>query len=249
MEFTYNESRLCKRKIITIRSAFLLFHLFSIYYDFNNIEKDKYFTYYLLTLLSIFLCICNSIRYEYAYNKILGHTFESHEEFIEWKKTHSLKYLTVFLDGYEKGISIFFFVNTITIFSFFKKSIFYDVSCFIIYIYTALTTVVLIACCCFCCSLNISMIDCFLSNDIYNDNSESIEPLNTISTINTISAISAINTINTVIYIDDKKECCICLDKNMTDWVRTPCDHEFHKKCINDWYNTKNTCPICRSNL
>jgi hypothetical protein len=242
MEFTYNESRACKHKIITIRSVFFLFHLFSIYYDFNNIEKDKYFTYYLLTLSSIFLCICNSIRYEYAYNKILGHTFESHEEFMEWKKTHSLKMLTVFLDGYEKGISIFFLVNTITIFRFVPKTLFYDISCFIIYIYTILSTVVIIGIFLFCCSLNISMIDFFLSNDNYNynRNRESIEMLNNINTINTI---------NNVIYIDDKKECCICLDKNMTEWVRTPCDHEFHKKCINDWYNTKKTCPICRSNL
>ena len=242
MEFTYNESRACKHKIITIRSAFFLFHLFSIYYDFNNIEKDKYFTYYLLTLSSIFLCICNSIRYEYAYNKILGHTFESHEEFLEWKKTHSLQKLTVFLDGYEKGISIFFLVNTITIFSFFEKKILYDISCFIIYTYTILSIAVLICIFLFCCSLNISIIDFFLSNDNYNYNSnrESIEMLNNRNNINTI---------NTVIYIDDKKECCICLDKNMTEWVRTPCDHEFHKKCINDWYSTKNTCPICRSNL
>ena len=161
MEFTYNESRACKHKIITIRSAFFLFHLFSIYYDFNNIEKDKYFTYYLLTLSSIFLCICNSIRYEYAYNKILGHTFESHGEFLEWKETHSLKKFTVFLDGYEKGISIFFLVNTITIFSFFEKKILYNISCCIIYIYTALSIAVLICIFLFCCSLNISIIDFF----------------------------------------------------------------------------------------
>ena len=80
----------------------------------------------------------------------------------------------------------------------------------------------------------------FNDNYNYNSNRESIEMLNNINNTNTI---------NNVIYIDDKKECCICLDKNTTEWVRTPCDHEFHKKCINDWYKTKNTCPICRSNL
>lgn len=239
MEFTYNESRTCKHKILTIRSAFFLFHLFSIYYDYNNIEKDKYFTYYLLTLLSIFLCICNNIRYEYGYSKIIGRTFASHEEFIQWKKIHSLKYLTLLFNCYEKGISIFFFVVTISKFRFFEKKVFFDVSCFIIYIDTVVSTVVIIGICIFCCSLNISMIDFFLSNDSYdyNDNSESIEMINNI------------NTIDNVIYIDDTKECCICLDKNINEWVSTSCNHEFHKECINDWRKTKNTCPICRSNL
>lgn len=248
MEFSYTESRICKHRIICIRSSFLLFHLFSIYYDFNNIEKDKYFTYYLLTLLSIFLCICNIIRYEYGYSKIIGRTFASHEEFIQWKKTHSLKYLTLFLNCYEQGIHIFFFIQTITTFNFFKEKVCYFISCLILYIYTVLTTVVLIGIFIFCCSLNISMIDFFLSNEINNRNRNS-ESDQILINMNNINNINNMNIINNVIYIDDTKECCICLDKNINEWVCTSCNHEFHKQCINDWRKTKNTCPICRSNL
>lgn len=250
MEFSYTESRICKQKILTIRSALFLFHLFSIYYDYNNIEKDKYFTYYLLTLLSIFLCICNNIRYEYGYSKIIGRTFASHEDFIQWKKTHSLKYLTLLFNCYEKGMSIFFFVVTITKFRFFEKKIFFDVSCFIIYIDTVVSTVVIIGICIFCCSLNISMIDFFLSNENSNHNhNRNIESDQILINMNNINNINNMNIINNVIYIDDTKECCICLDKNINEWVCTSCNHKFHKQCINDWRKTKNTCPICRSNL
>ena len=248
MEFTYNESRSCKHRIICIRSLFLLFHLFSIYYDFNNIQKDKYFTYYLLTLLSIFLCICNNIRYEYAHFKILGYTFTSRHEFIQWKKTRHLKYLTLFLSCYEQGIHIFFFIQTITTFNFFKEKVCYFISCLILYIYTVLTTIVLIGIFIFCCSLNISMIDFFLSNEINNRNRNS-ESDQSDQSDQILNNMNNINIINNVIYIDEKKECCICLDKTNNEWIRTQCNHEFHKTCINDWYRTKNTCPICRSNL
>jgi len=246
MEFTYNESRTCKRGIIFTRTIFLLFHLFSIYYDYDNIKKDKYFTYYLFTILSIFMSLCNNIRYEYAHYKILGYTFASHEEFIEWKNKHQFKNISFLLLFFEQGIHIWFFVETCTTFEIRTERLFYCISILIIYIYTILTTVLMVGVFIFCCSLNISMMDFFLSNDHRNYNHNENPNREHDQVLNNSHSI---NTLNIVIYVDNTKECCICLDKNNNEWIRTQCNHEFHKTCINGWYETTNTCPICRHSL
>lgn len=45
-------------------------------------------------------------------------------------------------------------------------------------------------------------------------------------------------------------ECTICLDPLVNGIVmQTPCNHQYHKKCILDWYNIKKTCPLCNRNI
>jgi hypothetical protein len=44
-------------------------------------------------------------------------------------------------------------------------------------------------------------------------------------------------------------ECPICIDKiTDTDFVRLlpKCNHYFHKKCVDKWFKTNDTCPCCR---
>ena len=44
-----------------------------------------------------------------------------------------------------------------------------------------------------------------------------------------------------------EKECSICKDNiDDRDLVRLPCKHYFHKDCINEWFEIRNTCPLCR---
>jgi Ring finger domain len=40
--------------------------------------------------------------------------------------------------------------------------------------------------------------------------------------------------------------CAICLDTSgYTRWLRLECSHAYHKKCINRWFETEPTCPVC----
>jgi hypothetical protein len=40
--------------------------------------------------------------------------------------------------------------------------------------------------------------------------------------------------------------CVICMEKIEEDGIKLDCPHIFHKKCAQDWFIVKNTCPSCR---
>jgi len=43
------------------------------------------------------------------------------------------------------------------------------------------------------------------------------------------------------------KECSICYEKLHTEETKKiECNHFFHKRCIDDWFERENTCPLCR---
>jgi len=45
-------------------------------------------------------------------------------------------------------------------------------------------------------------------------------------------------------------ECSICLEKNEEPYCNIKsCSHIFHKKCLNKWYSTNNSCPYCRTEI
>ena len=226
MEFIYDEKRARKKTMLFIKLTTLLFHFFCAYYNFDNIEKDIKFGYYLLTILSTFLCVCNNGRFEYAHTKIYGQTFFSIVEFKKWKKKQKMIYLTYFINFVELSMHIFFLIMTIGYLDFVKKDlIFYSISCLILYIYAICCIFIVILSCIFLCIYNGSIILWYL---LYKPQSLP-EP--------------------TRYYIDKEKECCICMDKDTAVWIETPCRHAFHYQCIREWNSVNNTCPICRSLL
>jgi hypothetical protein len=47
---------------------------------------------------------------------------------------------------------------------------------------------------------------------------------------------------NSIIY----NECSICFEDIIDDRKVLPCKHEYHQKCIKEWFNYKRNCPFCR---
>ena len=55
----------------------------------------------------------------------------------------------------------------------------------------------------------------------------------------------------------EEVECAICHDSQTEDgvatqYITTTCNHRFHKKCLEEWFNQSNnttspTCPMCRT--
>lgn len=39
-------------------------------------------------------------------------------------------------------------------------------------------------------------------------------------------------------------ECCICLE--CEDSLKLPCGHVIHEECAIQWFESSNTCPVCR---
>lgn len=48
-----------------------------------------------------------------------------------------------------------------------------------------------------------------------------------------------------------QKECCICMMeyKEGEVIVATPCEHVFHKRCCQEWFQLSRTCPVCRTDV
>lgn len=48
-----------------------------------------------------------------------------------------------------------------------------------------------------------------------------------------------------------QKECCICMMeyKEGEVIVATPCEHVFHKRCCQEWFQLSRTCPVCRMDV
>lgn len=45
-------------------------------------------------------------------------------------------------------------------------------------------------------------------------------------------------------------ECACCLSPNDITSIKLPCSHEFHEKCLKQWYiHGGTTCPNCRDSL
>jgi hypothetical protein len=72
-----------------------------------------------------------------------------------------------------------------------------------------------------------------------------------IKAINKQKQLNIINTVPITKYDPEKypiNECSICYTNYVDDGnIRElPCKHYYHSKCIDEWFSTKNTCPICR---
>uniref|UniRef100_A0A914HNH7 RING-type domain-containing protein n=1 Tax=Globodera rostochiensis TaxID=31243 RepID=A0A914HNH7_GLORO len=52
--------------------------------------------------------------------------------------------------------------------------------------------------------------------------------------------------------VKENPNCAICQDEiehNRDALKIPPCNHKYHKECINTWLKQKNTCPYCRATI
>jgi hypothetical protein len=222
LEFIYDEKRSCEKCLLFTKCIFCIFHFVSLIHCFTHIEITI-IGYYFNTLLAIFICICNNIRYEYVYIKNKGKIFPSYNVFLAWKKEVKMPRITYGLECIEILVHIVFFIQSwsITVEPFEKNEcLLYRVS--FVFLYTYTIAILFMWCCvCICvCTLNVSQHRLFTSQPML-----------------------------TNIIIDEQKECCICMDCNTKEWIETPCVHSFHRECLNGSTQTNRTCLICRNSL
>lgn len=50
---------------------------------------------------------------------------------------------------------------------------------------------------------------------------------------------------------DRQMECCVCLDTTVsgTQVTLLPCTHWLHAKCVEEWLETRDVCPLCRQKV
>ena len=225
--FVYDEKRSCKICMLFTKFIFFIFHFVSLCMCFEHIEKIN-IVYYSMTILSIFMSICNNIRYEYGYIKNYGRRFASFPIFMEWNQNRKMPRFTFSLECFENVTHIVFFVKSWSIgINPFEneKLIMYRFSCLFLNLYTIIILFMLCCACIVICSIDVS--SCIFSMSDVNHLHQ--PPIN--------------------VCIDEQKECCICMDCNTQEWVETPCVHSFHRECLHGWTQTNRTCPICRSPL
>lgn len=46
-----------------------------------------------------------------------------------------------------------------------------------------------------------------------------------------------------------EEPCSICKDEILEPGFCLPCDHYFHPICVEQWFHSHSTCPICRKNI
>jgi hypothetical protein len=50
--------------------------------------------------------------------------------------------------------------------------------------------------------------------------------------------------------IRTEDQCLICLENLSSNKTETfPCQHTFHRVCLEEWFKTERTCPLCRKLL
>ncbi len=236
-ETYYLEQNTTINKIILFFRLSLLFNFFNSlifcyrYLDNSDIVVQQYFLY-------VFLYIIKTIHfshYMFIIYRNYDRMFINIRQFVEWEKNIGFKryyfnqislMLEVLVGAVIMGLSwpigIDLFTN--------KQLILYRFSILIIHIITMfqLLILILLAISVFCCNLL-----CIIHSEFQRNR-------------NNVRIVE----LPTLIEINITEECSICLDSTVeTEWTRTICGHQFHKKCLIKWIESNRTCPNCRMNI
>jgi hypothetical protein len=217
--FIYDNKRIFSKLYVFFKFIGLIIYI-STLSNCNNTD------FYISMIVVMFLSTINSARYEYAHYMRYGTIFSSMNEYEIWKKEQYPK-LRIFFSSIEIAIKIVFFIKTYPPQCKFKNLCEIGESIFKIHILAILLIYIIAG------FFSMCIIFSFYSFDnSYNQRNRQNQ------TISSPIPILVENSQN--------EECCICLDKDNSEWSILPCCHKFHKKCISKWILESQTCPVCR---
>ena len=252
--FVYDEKRKFNIVCLTFKISGFVFYSRTA----ANCINDKLFPWFCLVSSMMFVSICNTIRYEYAFYKIYGATFQSIESFKQWKIQQKPHIKTV-LDFIEFLIKLVYLYK-----SFPLKFDMYDEDkkfseC--VFSGTMLTLHILVIMAGY--SIGILFLMCLYTDVMFRRLLSPRQPRDAVilnSAVNQMNAqnqnaqnqnaqnaISAVEPI--AVIVDNETECCICLEKNEKLWITCQCSHSFHATCISEWMKRNPSCPVCRKTL
>ena len=201
---------------------------------------DKLFPWFCMVSCVMLVSICNTLRYEYAFHKIYGTTFQSMDAFNEWK-TQQKPHIKQIVDFVEFIIKVVFFYKSFP--RTFDFDMYDDDNKFSVCRFSGnlLKVHILVI-------MGIYTFGALILMCLYMDNAirlifsprqpRDVEILN-----------SVVNQMDAAVVIDNQTECCICLDKNDSPWITARCTHTFHAKCVAEWMKRNPSCPVCRTTL
>lgn len=243
--FVYDEKRKFNQLCLVFKMIGFIFYSRTTVICVN----DKLFPWFCIVSSMMFVSICNTLRYEYAFYKVYGTTFQSIDAFKEWKIQQKPHIKTV-LDCIEFLIKVVYLYKSIPPLTFgmydenddkkFSECVFGGtlLKLHIMVIMAGYSIVALLL--------------IFICTDIvYRRMWAPRQPRDAAilnSAINAQNArVSAVQPIAVV--IDKETECCICLEKNDKMWITTRCTHSFHATCVAEWMKRNPSCPVCRTNI
>ena len=243
--FVYDEKRKFNIVCLTFKiSGFVFYSRTAV-----NCINDKLFPWFCLVSSMMFVSICNTTRYEYAFYKIYGVTFQSMDAFKEWK-TQQKPHIKTVLDFTEFVIKAVYIYKSLPLtFGMYDET---DGKKFseCVFSGTLLKLHILVIMAGY--SIVALLLMCLYTDIALRRMSRSRQPRDAMilnSAVNQMNAqnatVSAVQPV--VVVIDKETECCICLDKNESPWITARCTHSFHAKCVTEWVKHNPSCPVCRS--
>jgi len=205
--------------------------------------NDKLFSWFCMVSCMMFGSICNTIRYEYAFHKIYGTTFQSIEAFKEWKTQQTPQIKPIF-DCVEFIIKVVYLYKSFPLtFDMYDEN---DDNKFSVCRFsgTLLKLHILVIMAVY--SIGVLVLMCLYTDVVLRRMSSPRQPRDAVanSAVNQTIVVQVVPPV-----IDTETECCICLEKNEAPWTTAQCAHSFHATCMSEWRKHNPSCPICRSSL
>jgi len=206
-------------------------------------SNDKLFPWFCMVSSMMLVSICNTIRYECAFYKIYGTTFQSIEVFKAWK-TQQKPHIKPIFDCVEFLIKAVYLYKSFPLtFDMYDEN---DGKQFSVCRFSGtllklhilgIMAVYGIGALCLM----------YLCTDVALRRMSSPRQPRDAVILNSAVNQTIVQVVPTAVVIDMETECCICLDKNEKPWATAQCAHSFHATCISEWMKQNPSCPVCRS--